>query len=70
MYDFFLCVPFISLAKAHTVISCFVHGSNIRKELRLPLPPAPLNSKLLCLLAKHEDCELHNPWYITWSLQH
>lgn len=35
---FFVCAPFISLAKAHGVISCFVHGSNIMKELALPLP--------------------------------
>lgn len=56
----FLCVPSISLAKAHIVISCFVHGSNIMKELPLTHPPQ-LNSKLLRLLAKHKDCKLHKP---------
>lgn len=65
----FLCVPFISLAKAHIVISCFVHGSSIMKELPLTHPPQ-LNSKWLCLLVKHKGCKLHKPCCFTWSLKH
>lgn len=42
MYKFFVPVPFISLAKAHSVISWFVHGRSTMKALPLPIPQAEL----------------------------